>query len=218
MKTFFHRVALGVAVIGLAGCNSLTGDAFDTLQVAVFGPESQISVEQANAVDGPVLLANLGVAEALLVSPGQGTGLAEWHGLTEMLLTHHGRVVQTAGLPVDLIAPLTTDDPFIAGLHNLADGYEVTRLVDYPAQYRTGLQQHARYSRGRIESINFMGSTHKLLRIDELVRIPELKFRARNQYWVEPDTGLVRYSIQHLSPELPPLYLTLAKTGGGSQP
>lgn len=216
MKTFLQRVALGVAFVGLAGCNSLTGDALDTLNVAVFGPESQISIAQVEAIDAPVLLANLGVAEALLVSPGRGVGLSEWHGRTEMLLTHHGRLVQTAGLPVDVIAPLVADDPFMTGLHAVADGQEVTRLMDYPAQYRTGLPQHARYKRGKVETVNFMGQDHQLLRVDEYIRMPELDFRARNQYWVEPDTGLVRRSIQHFSPELPPLILTLAKVERGT--
>ena len=218
MKTFVHRVALGMAVIGLAGCNSLSGDALDTLRLAVVGPESEISVARVNAVDAPALLVNFGIAEALLVSPGQASGLAEWHGLTEMLLTDHGRLVQTAGLPTDLIAPLLADDPFRSGLHGVANGLEVTRLVDYPARHQTGLRQHARYKRGKLESITFMGSDHELLRIDENIRMPELGFKARNQYWVEPDTGLVLFSVQHIAPDLPPLQLTLVKPRRSQQP
>src|SRR5690606_10828961 len=114
VKTFLRRVALGVAVIGLAGCNSLSGDALDTMRLAISGPESVISVERVNAVDAPVLLVEFGVAEAMLVSSGPATGVAEWHGLTEMLLTHHGRLTQTAGLPADLIAPLVDNDPFMS--------------------------------------------------------------------------------------------------------
>ena len=213
MKTFLHRVALGVAVIGLAGCNSLTGDAVDTLRIAVTGPEPVATVERVNAVDAPVLLAELGVAEAMLVSPAQqATGVVEWHGVTEMLLTHEGRVIQSAGLSADVIAPLLPDDPFVVGLHTLADGHTVTRLVDYPALYQTGLRQQAQYQRRKVESITFMGAKHDLLRIDEKIHMPELGFKATNKYWVEPDTGLVRYSEQHLAPDMFPLRLTLVKT------
>ena len=217
MKTFLRRVALGVAVTGLAGCNSLSGDALDTIRLAISGPESAVSIERVQAVGGPALIAQLGVAEALLISTGPATGLAEWYGLTEMLLTHHGRLVQTAGLSTDLIAPLVSNDPFAAGLHQVADGLEVTRLVDYPALHRTGLRQHARYRLGKVERIDFMGATHSLLRVDELIRMPELGFKATNQYWVEPDTGLVRHSVQHIAPDLPPLRLTLARTGGARE-
>ena len=217
MKTFAQRVTLGVALIGLAGCNSLSGDALDTMRLAISGPESVISVERVNAIDAPVLLGELGAAEAMLVSPGQALGLAEWHGITEMLLTHNGRLVQSAGLPVDVIAPLVANDPFRSGLHNLADGTEITRVVDYPALYQTGLHQHARYRIRNIEPITYMGAEHQLLRIDEVIRMPELDFRATNQYWVEPDTGVVRPSVQHFAPDLPPLRLTLVKTQGGQQ-
>ncbi len=215
MKTILPAVVLGMAMAGLAGCNSLTGDALQTMRLAVTGPASPITVERVRSVNAPVLLAQLGVAEAMLVSSGQATGLVEWHGVTEMLLTHHGRITQTAGMPADIIAPLVTADPFAAGLHTVADGFEVTRLVDYPALHRTGLRQHARYKRGRMEKVEFMGESHQLLRIDEVIRMPELGFKATNHYWVEPNTGLVRRSTQYIAPDLPPLHLTLAKIAGG---
>ena len=218
MKPLIERAALIAVMIGLAGCNSLSGDALDTMRLAISGPESEVSIERVQSVNGPALIAQLGVAEALLISTGPSTGLVEWYGLTEMLLTHHGRLVQTAGLPVDLIAPLNGDDPFVTGLHRVTDGFEVTRLVDYPALHRTGLRQQAHYRIGKVESIEFMGASHSLLRIDELIRMPELGFKATNQYWVEPDSGLVRHSVQHLAPDLPPLRLTLAKTQGAQQP
>jgi hypothetical protein len=219
VKTFLHRVALGVAVIGLAGCNSLSGDAIDTMRLAISGPASEISVERVNAVNGPVLLAEMGVAEAMLVSPGTGTGLAEWHGVTEMLLTHEGRIIKTAGLLTDVTVPLlAVDDPFVIGLHVIPDGLEVARLVDYPALHQSGLRQFARYQRGEVERITYMGAKHSLLRVNETIRMPELGFKATNQYWVEPDTGLVRHSVQHIAPDLPPLRLTLVKTQGSLQP
>ena len=219
MKTFLHRVTLGMAVIGLAGCNSLSGDALDTMRLAISGPESVISVERVNAVDAPVLLAEMGAAEGMFVSPGRATGLVEWHGVTEMLLTHEGRIVKTAGLPADITAPLqANDDPFILGLHAIPDGHEVARLVDYPALHQSGLRQYARYQRGKVEPITFMGASHSLLRINETIRMPELGFRATNHYWVEPDTGLVRHSVQHIAPDLPPLRLTLVKTQGSPRP
>lgn len=218
MKTFLYRVALGVAITGLAGCNSLTGDAYDTLKLAYSGPEPAVKVEHVQAVNQPVLIVEFGVADAMLVSQGQSTGLVEWYGITEMFLTHGGRIVQTAGLPVDPIAPLVADDPFLLGLHTITDGMEVERLVDYPALYQTGLRQQARYRIGKIESITFMGSSHQLLRIDEHIRMPELNYRATNHYWIEPHSGLVRHSLQHIAPDLPPLRLTLAKTQGTEQP
>ncbi|MEJ6655456.1 MAG: YjbF family lipoprotein [Pseudomonas sp.] len=215
MKTLLRTVVLGLAMAGVTGCNSLSGDALQTMKLAISGPESPVTVERVNAVKGPVLSARLGVAEAMLVSSGPATGVVEWYGVTEMLLTQHGRVTQTAGLPFDLIAPLMADDPFNSGLLNVADGFEITRQVDYPAQFQTGLRQHARYKRGPVEAVEYMGQRHMLQRIDEHIRMPELDFKATNHYWLEPDTGLVRRSTQYIAPDLPSLHLTLLKTAGG---
>lgn len=215
MKTFLRTVVLGMAMAGMTGCNSLSGDALQTMKLAISGPESPITVDKVHAVNGPALAVRLGAAEAMLVSNGTGTGLVEWYGNTEMLLTQHGRVTRTAGLPADVIAPLVAGDPFNAGLLNVADGTEVVRLVDYPAQYQTGLRQYARYTRGPVETIEYMGQRHQLQRVDEHIRMPELGFKATNHYWLEPDTGLVRRSIQYFTPDLPPLRLTLLKTAGG---
>lgn len=215
MKTILRTVVLGMAMAGLTGCNSLSGDALDTMKLAISGPESAVTIDKVNAVNGPALSVRLGVAEALLVTNGSASGTVEWYGITEMLLTQHGRVVQTAGLPADFNAPLTANDPFQLGLLNVADGTEVTRQVDYPARYLTGLRQHARYKRGPMEAVEYMGQRHELQRIDEHIRMPELDFKATNHYWVDPATGLVRRSTQHIAPDLPPLQLTLLKTAGG---
>ena len=215
MKTFLRTVVLGMAMAGMTGCNSLSGDALQTMKLAISGPESPITIDKVHAINGPALAVRLGAAEAMLVSNGTGTGLVEWYGNTEMLLTQHGRVTRTAGLPADVIAPLVAGDPFSAGLLNVVDGTEVVRLVDYPAQYQTGLRQYARYKRGPVETIEYMGQRHQLQRVDEHIRMPELGFKATNHYWLEPDSGLVRRSVQHFAPALPPLRLTLLKTAGG---
>ena len=72
----------------------------------------------------------------------------------------------------------------------------------------------ARYQRGRMEAITFMGTSHELLRINETIHMPELGFKATNQYWVEPESGLVRHSVQHIAPDMPALRLTLVKIKG----
>jgi hypothetical protein len=220
VKAFLHRVALGLAVIGLAGCNSLTGDALSSLRQAISGSDSGITTEHISTIDAPALRVEVGQSEALLVSPGtlMPGGRTEWHGLSEMLFTHGGRVTQSAGLAPDVLAPLVAGDPFLLGLHTISSGLKVTRTVDYPGQYQTGLRQHARYRVGKVQAVEIMGRRHSLLRVDERIHMPELGFKATNRYWVEPDTGLVRRSVQHLSPDLPPLRLTVVKTRGSRQP
>lgn len=217
MKPILQMALLGMVMAGTSACNSFSGDALDTMGLAISGPEPVITVDKVNALNGPALAARMGAAEAMLVSTGTGIGLVEWYGNTEMLLTQHGRVIKTAGLPADFTAPLVSGDPFQTGLLDVADGTEVLRLVDYPARYLTGLRQLARYKRGPLETVEYMGRGLELQRVDEHIRMPELDFKATNHYWVDPATGLVRRSTQHIAPDLPPLQLTLLKTAGGQR-
>ncbi|MFN3582137.1 MAG: YjbF family lipoprotein, partial [Pseudomonas sp.] len=197
---------------------------YDTLRVAILGPEPVVTTDYVNSLNGPALVVNLGQAEALLVQAASNRGLTEWHGLEQMLVTHNGRLVQSAGLPeqADLIATLLPNDPFLGDLRQLPI-QPVTRLVDMPQRNLHALPQHAEYRMGPLEGIEIMGSRRMLQRIDEAIRMPGLGLRATNYYWIEPDTGKVVASKQHLAPELPPLFLTEVQPqrtlpASGSQP
>lgn len=214
MRILKRMAAVGLLAAGLAGCTAMDNTSFETLGLAIGGLEPSISMADVNSVRGPALLVEFGQADALMVLGGLQGGYVRWTGITEHLTTDHGRLVQSAGLPTDIIAPLLVDDPFITGLHRLADGLEVSRQVDYPALYQTGLVQTARYQRGPLESLEIMGQKRELQRIDERVEIPVLGYRALNRYWVDPDDGMVYRSVQHVAPNLPPLRLTLLKPYG----
>src|SRR5690554_2541609 len=124
VKISLFRMTISLAILGLAGCNTLTGDALDTLRLAYSGPQPAVTAEQVQAAERPVLLVEFGVADAMLgiPSPSNSPGEpGEGHGITDMLLTQGGRLVQTAGLPADIYVPLPNDGPFLLVLHTLAD-------------------------------------------------------------------------------------------------
>lgn len=210
MNNLAHAGALCLAALLLAGCNSTTGTAYRTISLAISGPESIITPEQVNRLGRPGLLANFGVSETLLVQAGRSGSFAEWHGPEQMLVTHNGRLVQTAGIPEqgDVLAPLLRDDPFLGDLRTLTDGQEVTRLVDMPVRFLSNLPQHARYRFGPVEAVDIMGVEHQLQRIDEALSMPSIGFKTTNYYWIDPDNGAVLASAQHLAEDLPVLYLT----------
>lgn len=216
MKTLLHMGACGVVSLWLTGCNSLTTTSIETLKVAVRGPAPVITASYVESLGRPVLLANLKQSEALLVIAAENGAMTEWHGVSQALVTHNGRIVQSAGLPAesDISAPLLTDDPFVSDLRELSSGHQVTRLVDFPKRYLTGVPQHARYAVGSIESVDMLGNTRSLLRIDEAISMPTLNFKATNSFWVDPETGKVLASRQHLAPGLPGMHLFEIRPAG----
>lgn len=215
MNALLRIAALSALVAGVAGCNSLTATSLETMKLAIKGPAPQISAARIDAIDSPTLLAEFGVAQALFTSHTDAVGQVQWLGRTEVLVTHHGRLVKTAGLPADFISPLLADDPFANGLHLVQDGQRIHRIVDYPSRYQTGLEQQATYKRGPMEDVEIRGQTLRLQRIDERIWMPELKYRAVNRYWVDNQSGFVHKSAQHVAPQLPVIYLTVLQSHGG---
>ncbi len=222
MATLFKAGTLCLAGLMLAGCNSLSRDAYRTMALAVTGLPPVATVDYVRALDRPALSARLNQSEALFVYGGQSEGFVEWLGTSQVLVIRNGRLVQSAGLPdqADLIAPFAEADPFLSDLRHIADGAEVTRLVDLPGRYLTGIPQHARYSLGPLQNREVMGQTRRLQRIDESIRMPALGFRTTNRYWIDPADGQVVISTQQLAPDMPELTLTVLvpPPGEGSQP
>ncbi len=214
MNTLLRAGMLCAGLLALSGCNSNTASSYQTLKLAVIGQPSAITAEQARAVPGSSLVVRLGDAEALFVPVSVNGALVEWAGQAEVVVTHHGRITQVAGLPADPIVHLAEADPFITGLHTVAEGTTLHRSVDYPSRHLTGLTQEARYSRGPVEQVDILGSTLTLLRIDERIRMPELGFTATNRYWVDQATGFVHQSTQHIADDLPPMRMMVINPYG----
>lgn len=209
MKILLRAGIAVVAAAVLGGCTSVASTSYETLRLAIAGPESAITADYLNSLDRPALSARLKQSEALLVLASRNQAVAEWHGLSQAFVTHNGRLIQTAGLPddADVLAPLASADPFLGDLRTLLEDTEVTRLIDYPARYLTGVPQHARYRKGPMETLDIMGEQRTLQRLDEMIRMPAISFRATNHYWLDPETGHVLASAQHLAPGLPVVHL-----------
>ncbi|SDR99242.1 Group 4 capsule polysaccharide lipoprotein gfcB, YjbF [Halopseudomonas xinjiangensis] len=219
MNTLSRAAACCAASLWLAGCSSLGTTSYETIRIAVLGPQAQITTEHVNQLTVPALVARLGQSEALLLLASRQQAVAEWHGVDQHLVTCNGKLMHSAGLPAeaDVLVALAENDPFLGDLRNLVDGLIVTRLVDYPARYLTGVPQHATYSLGPSETLEIMGQQVELQRVDEAVSMPALGFKADNRYWYDPADGRVIASAQHVAPGLPELFLTEA-IPAGAQP
>lgn len=189
----------------------MTATSIESLNLAVRGKVNEIPLEYIRSVEADSLLIQAGSSEGLFVAPDRDGERVNWYGLTEQVQSDHGRLTQVVGIENDVFIPLIANDPFITGLMQVVDGTTVVRLVDYPQAYQTGLEQHATYRRGPVESIDILGTMHNVQRIDEIIWMPQLNYETTNYYWLDLATARVRRSIQHLSPTLPALDVTLTR-------
>jgi hypothetical protein len=211
VNLFLRRGLLALAVACLPACNSMTATSIETLKLAVSGTANDVSREHIRSVQADSLLVRANGAEGLFVAPDSDGEQVNWYGLSEQVQTDHGRVTQLLGVGSDVLIPLVANDPFITGLMQVSDGTTTVRRVDYPLAYQTGLAQHATYQRGPVERIDILGTLHNLQRIDETISMPQLNYRTTNYYWLDIPTGRVRRSVQHLSPSLPAVDVTVTR-------
>ncbi len=211
MTRLYRGGLLALLFLSLGGCNSLTATTIETINLAIKGDLNKIPLEQIASVEADSLLIKAGQAEGLYVRQDARNGRIDWLGVTENVQTDHGRLTQLVGLGDDVLAPLNQDDPFALGLLNIADGTQVLRQVDYPLAYQSELQQYATYTQGPYETVQILDQLVALQRVDEQIWMPQLGYKATNYYWLDPHTGLIRRSVQHPSPDMPPLDMTLVR-------
>lgn len=200
-----RRCMLFAATLAICGCSSLSKTSIDTLRVIWGGELNELAESQIFQPDADTLVIRAGIGETLFVAPRHSQGCIAWSGLSEQVETCFGRLTQLVGLEAEVAQPLALTDPFRTGLLTVANGEQVTRVVDYPVTYQTGITQIATYFIGPVEPLTLFGQTVMYQRIDEQIHMPELGYSALNQYWVDPETAEIRRSLQHPHPHFPVL-------------
>lgn len=211
------RRALGLMTpllaLVLCACSTLSGTAVDAVRAAVAGqPQVQPTAASVAARPYSQLQVESSKTSALLILGNVDAGREAWYSAAhEIVFLRHGLMVKTSGLAQDIDATrLPADSPFRTGLQRLRAPVETTRSLDLSPGYRYGVTAASTLTPIGPEAVDILGTTHRLLRIDEQVRIPALDFQATNRYWVDPEDGFVWKSRQTI-PGGPTLTLTVLR-------
>jgi hypothetical protein len=148
------------------------------------------------------VLASTPEGDALLVLGNVDGGREAWYGANGVIVfVEHGRIVKTAGLKQNLDNSLPpASDPFVTGLHRLTSPTQYVRVEDWTPGYRFGVQVRAHLVAAGPDTIEILGATHQVVRVEERVEAAEAGFSARNLYWVDPRDGFVWKSEQTVAP------------------
>lgn len=127
------------------------------------------------------------------------------------LVTRHGRLIRTIGLVSDLrTTRFGSPDPVQTGLQVIPQDENLIRFVDV----RPGAVDVAATSVFRIqgeEQIEILGQPRPTLRVEEHVSVWRWNWHVKNHYWVDPMSGFVWKSRQHIVPKLAEMELEIFK-------
>jgi hypothetical protein len=140
-----------------------------------------------------------GGLRSVMVLGNDDDGRQSWYGdRRHIVFLRDGLVVGTLGLSSDVdTIYVEGDNPFRQLAQVGEQPVTVRRRYDWRDGYRYGVPVIGQLSRRDTEEVEILGARLRLVRYEEDLRGPGV--RARNEYWVEPDTGQIRKSRQYVA-------------------
>jgi hypothetical protein len=207
---FFPPLLALLAMSGLAGCGSdraapykeygqAVGQAFQSL----FTPSS---VPRSAVADIPY--ASMGYRvnggdEAILILATSSPEYQLWTASSHVVFqTSNGRIQRTVGLPQDLggMAP-ERGNALPSPAAALAAPFSSRRLADFPQSNAYGILIACTAAARGTATISLLGQSLATQRVDESCESRSLNWRFTDTYWIDPKSGLVWRSLQHLTPQ-----------------
>lgn len=197
----------------LCGCGiHFGGDAaqvYDMAQLAWAGG-GNVTREEAAAVPYASMGVRVGSSsEVMILLAHQSGGQALWTSASHIAITtRDGRIAQTAGLRHNLGGFDSEQDMKIG---RSAATFEW--LADYPDIGLFGVKITCEDRPGKDETIRILGADIRTRRVDESCSAERdrLGWSFDNRYWIDPASGLVWRSIQHIHPDLDAVELEILR-------
>lgn len=221
-RRLLKNMAAGIGLIGLAGLagcstrkDSLVQSHLKVARGILFPPKSarRLSREQVAKFPYASMAVKVGgrPEQLILLNRFEGQKLLWLSGDGIMLVTRNGRLVQTGGLRYNLQAThMVGPDPVAVGLLR-QDGVTSLRFLDYDDEYGQTIEAKSTFRVRKSDPIDILGTTLPTVLVEERVRVPMLKWRFKNRYWVHEKSQFVWRTLQHFHPMNEPYQLTMLR-------
>jgi len=217
IRNICGAVPVFVAVFFLAGCNTVGGGDVGSIYAItknLWGRNSRtVTLEEAASVPYATMGIRLGGGpEAMIILAGDEGGQRLWTSRAGIAITtKDGRIVRTAGFEKNLGSYELRND--VLG----ADGARTMRWqADFPDLERYSVPITCQDRPAVDDTIVILGQDIHTRRIDESCssNYGRLDWSFKNTFWVDPSSGLVWRSIQHIHPRLDTLETEILRPPG----
>lgn len=130
-----------------------------------------------------------------------------------VLITEHGRLVKTIGLPRDLLTTRFTEfDPLSdAARGNRSTEANISRIIDLRPKDDFSVPIESRCAVMAEESLTILGETRRVLRVRERMVVRKWRWSTENLYWCDESTGRIWKSKQQFCPDVPAITLEVLR-------
>lgn len=209
MKRIRWAALAAGSILLLSGCgsadnNDIWGEYLQVLKDSAKGTfgDKAITREQAASVPYATMGYRLnGGQEMMIILATDTNGDLLWTSSAHIvLLTHDGRIIRTVGLPHNIsgVMPLMGDHlPAPAAV--LKAAFTSARTVDYPDTGTYSVPITCKMMVAGRETISILGQSIATVRANESCKSNGTSFQ--DSYWLDPTSGFVWRSLQHLAPK-----------------
>ena len=189
--------------------------AFSSVSTAFSGgDETPITRNRINKIPYATMSAKVGDGPRALIVLGRADGFnLHWFAADRtVMVTRHGRLVRTAGLPFNLKGTRLLGDEPLTTMGRRREGVPpYKREIDLAPPNRYGVIIDATVEELGPETIEISELSFETVAYRESCRARDMDWKFTNFYWVSPSNGLLWKSLQHAHPEIPAIELQLLK-------
>ena len=184
-------------------------EAYEVIKKAVFGVENEIDPNVISSIPYASMLVKIGKGpKALMILESVYDDKYTWVSADGVyLVTRNGRIIQTQGLPNNLMNIMHPD---INWTDSQFDKVKFTSYYSFEKPLLNNLKVTSAFRVGDIHDKNLSSVNLRLQKIEESLYSQKVNWSELNEYWVD-ERGFVWISRQSISPKLPPIYLEVTK-------
>lgn len=216
-----RTVLAGLAGLGVSACaSSPTLDLFATALSGVrdIGKPAAYPVSAAQIDALPYASLGLRVGRSapavVILASIEGEDLHWASADRVVLVTRHGRLVKTVGLPRDLVGTqMPTSDP-LTGFGKTpgdASAARVYRFIDLRPKDDFGVAVESRFDEQGAETLRILGRDHETLRVRERITVRKWRWSTENLFWLDRESGQVWKARQQFCAEVPAITFEVLK-------
>lgn len=210
-----RQLPLLLACLLLQACTQTQKGLEQTVMLAISGPDDvTVTDQQVDALPYASIYARINEGPRIFVVLGYNeNNQQKWVTQDKaMLVTTHGRLIKTLGLPDDLqqVSNLQ-QDPLADSLH-IQEGASWTRIVQWTEQgkVRAGTVSST-FQRGDDEVVEIAGNRIACRVWHEQARIDSMGREWENTFWIDNRSGDVVQAHQMLAADAFPVEITILK-------
>ena len=198
-RTISRLLLAALLIASLGACGNLARSSLDAARLAIGSNTLEIDPAQVAASPYAQIRVDSPDGPSLMVLGNDDDGLTSWYSPGRIVFLRNGVLAGNHGLAQDAVdIRLLGDDPF----QRLAqvERARTLRRYDWMPGHRFGVEVTGELVRGPVETVDILGTIHRLQRFDERLAGPGVE--ATNSYWAEPGTGVIHRSRQFAAPDV----------------